>query len=98
MGWQIKAQYDQALQSRIDATREHVEIAHGMIAWAHARETSGQVTREQAQAMAREAIAQLRYSGQEYFWINDMKQQAMNLSQEVACFHLPADAASAAAR
>ena len=63
---------DQALQSRMDATRQHVEVAHGVLAWAHGQEKAGTLTRPQAQALARSAIAAMRYDGSEYFWINDM--------------------------
>jgi methyl-accepting chemotaxis protein len=73
LGWQLKSQFDQSMQARMDATRQHVEIAHGLIAWAHAQETGGRMTREQAQQIARQAVATLRYDGNEYFWINDMQ-------------------------
>ena len=73
IGWQFKAQAEQAMQSRQDATRQHVEVAHGIVVWAHAQEASGKLDREQAQRLAREAIAGLRYEGSEYFWINDMQ-------------------------
>jgi len=73
LGWQIQAQADQALQARLDATRQLVEVAHGVIAAAHAQEAAGTLPREQAQRSAREAIAKLRYGGKEYFWINDLQ-------------------------
>ncbi len=34
----------QAMQARMDATRQHVGVAHGVIAWAHARQQAGTVT------------------------------------------------------
>ena len=71
--WLVRAQADDALQSRMNATRQHVEVAHGIVVWAHAQEASGKLTREQAQKLARDAIAPLRYDGSEYFWINDMQ-------------------------
>ncbi|MES2088959.1 MAG: cache domain-containing protein, partial [Pseudomonadota bacterium] len=73
MGWQIHTQYDQAVQTRMDATRQHVEIAHGLLAWAQAQESSGKMPREQAQQMAFQAIEKLRYDKIQYFWINDMQ-------------------------
>ena len=73
VGWLLKSELDSAMQSRMDATRQRVEIGHGILAWAHAQETSGKLPREQAQQLAREAISQLRYDKQEYFWINDMQ-------------------------
>jgi methyl-accepting chemotaxis protein len=73
LGWQLKAQADQALQARLDATRQLVEVAHGLLTAAHAQEAAGTLPREQAQRTAREAISKLRYSGKEYFWINDLQ-------------------------
>ena len=73
LGWQLNTQAEHAMQSRKDATRQHVEVAHGIVAWAHAQESAGKMTREQAQQLARQAIATLRYEGSEYFWINDMQ-------------------------
>ncbi len=73
IGWQLATQAEQAMQSRQNSTRQHVEIAHGIVVWAHAQEAAGKLDREQAQRLAREAIAALRYEGSEYFWINDMQ-------------------------
>jgi methyl-accepting chemotaxis protein len=70
---QLKSHSEQAMQARMDATRQHVEIAHGIVAWAQAQEAAGKMPREQAQQLARQAIASLRYDGNEYFWINDMQ-------------------------
>ncbi len=72
VGWLMKDQADEALQARADAVRQHVEVAHGVLAWAQAQETAGLLTRQQAQAAARDAVAKMRYDGNEYFWINDM--------------------------
>ena len=73
LAWVLKSESDQAMQARMDATRQHVEIAHGIVVWAHAQEISGKMTREQAQLLARTSISPLRYDGVEYFWINDMQ-------------------------
>ena len=72
LGWLVVSDDDALLQARRDATRQHVEVAHGVLQWAHGLETAG-LPREQAQAQARQAISALRYEGQEYFWINDMQ-------------------------
>ena len=71
--WQMDHQATEALKSRKDATRQHVEIAYGILAATHKQEASGQLSRDQAQALAKQTIAQLRYEGNEYFWINDMQ-------------------------
>ena len=73
IAWQLDSHYEQAMQDRMDATRQHVEIAHGLLAWAHARQADGSATQEQAQQLARQAITKLRYDKSEYFWINDMQ-------------------------
>ena len=73
VGWLLQANYQQGMQSHMDATRQHVEIAHGVLAWAHAQEVSGQLPRKEAQQLALQSIAGLRYDQQEYFWINDMQ-------------------------
>lgn len=70
--WLMGNQNDEAMQDRKNATRQHVEVAHSVLVWAQAREASGELTREQAQAQAKQAIAGMRYDTNEYFWINDM--------------------------
>ena len=73
MGMLIKGQVDQIVQQRREATRQVVEVASGLVRWAHAQETAAKLPRDQAQALAMRALAGLRYSGTEYFWINDMQ-------------------------
>ena len=73
MGWMAMIQVDQATQARRDATRQAVEAVSGVLRWAHGQETAGKMTREQAQQLALRTVATLRYSGDEYFWINDMQ-------------------------
>jgi methyl-accepting chemotaxis protein len=73
LAWLLIGMNDDAFAARRDATRQHVEVAHGVVAWAHAKEAAGELPREQAQRLAREAVAKLRYEGKEYFWINDMQ-------------------------
>lgn len=70
--WLLISQADSAMSDRQTATRQHVEVAHGVLQWAHGQETSGKLSREQAQDMAKQAISKLRYDKNEYFWINDM--------------------------
>jgi methyl-accepting chemotaxis protein len=73
MGWMAKSQVDQATQARRDATRQAVEAVSGVLKWAYEQELAGKLPREQAQQMALRTVATLRYSGEEYFWINDMQ-------------------------
>ena len=72
LAWQLKSGADEAMLSRMNATRQHVEVAHGVLKWAHAQETAGKLSREQAQESARKMLAGMRYDGNEYFWVNDM--------------------------
>jgi methyl-accepting chemotaxis protein len=67
--WQ---QYQSTYDSRKIAIQQGVEIAVSIVDWAYQQEKSGQLTRPQAQAMAARAVNDARYSGKEYFWINDM--------------------------
>jgi len=64
--------FQQAMQARMDATRQHVEIAHGLIVFAHAQVAGGQLKQEEAQQKVLRELAALRYDGNEYFWVNDM--------------------------
>ena len=72
VAWLLMNQASNARTDRENATRQHVEIAHGVLVWAHGLETSGKVSRDEAQAMAKNSISKLRYDKAEYFWINDM--------------------------
>lgn len=49
-----------------------VESAHSLLAAYHQKELSGELTPEEARKNALEMLRQLRYSGNEYFWVNDM--------------------------
>jgi methyl-accepting chemotaxis protein len=77
LGWLLNSMQTEAMAARQDSVRQHVEVAHGVIAWAHAKEAAGELPREQAQRLAREAVAKLRYEEREYFWINDMQQRVV---------------------
>jgi methyl-accepting chemotaxis protein len=72
VGWLLSNQTDESMNERMNATRQHVEVAHSVLVWAHERESSGGLSKEQAQALAKQAIAAMRYDKSEYFWINDM--------------------------
>jgi methyl-accepting chemotaxis protein len=58
--------------NRESMVRQTVETAAGVLTWAHQLETSGKMPREEAQSLAKQAIAQMRYSKDEYFFISDM--------------------------
>ena len=56
------------LWDRQAAMKNLVEIAHHVLEEWHAKEQSGALTREQAQAGAREELKQLRFDGDNYFF------------------------------
>jgi methyl-accepting chemotaxis protein len=72
LAWQSWGEYRRDLQSHQAALQRHVEVAHKVLVWAQGLEKAGTHTREQAQALAKQAVSALRYGGSEYFWINDM--------------------------
>lgn len=59
------------LEERRQAVRQHVEIAHALVAHHQALVANG-VSEADAKAAALAALKGLRYNGQEYFWVNDM--------------------------
>jgi len=61
------------LDERENGVRQAVDVAHGLAAHFHARSAAGQMTEAEAQRGALQAIKALRYSGSEYFWINDLQ-------------------------
>ena len=61
------------LQERQASVRQAVETAHGVIAHFHAQASKGAITEDEAKQRAMAAVRALRYSGNEYFWINDMQ-------------------------
>ncbi|MFN3566346.1 MAG: methyl-accepting chemotaxis protein [Burkholderiaceae bacterium] len=67
--WRWDASEREAVHRQL---RELVTVANATLRWAHQLETAGQATRAQAQAIARQAIAQMRFGDDGYFWINDM--------------------------
>ena len=71
-GYMLLTQYQNSRRDREIAVRQTVEVGHSILAWAHQLETSGSHTREQAQQMAHQALQTVRYSGNEYFWLQDM--------------------------
>ena len=61
------------LDERQNAVRQAVEIAQGIAVHFHGQVAKGALTPEEGQQRAIAAIKALRYSGSEYFWINDMQ-------------------------
>ncbi len=61
------------LDDRATKTRELVEVAHGVVQHFAAEAEKGAMSRETAQQAALTMLQGLRYSGREYFWVNDQK-------------------------
>ena len=60
------------MQERQLGVQQAVESAQTLVAHFHAQAVAGKLSEEAAKESAKAAIKALRYSGSEYFWINDM--------------------------
>ncbi|QBK05395.1 hypothetical protein DW355_12160 [Hylemonella gracilis] len=60
------------LKERKDAVRQATEVAYGLVVHFHDQAVKGQMSMDEAKQRALQAVKALRYSGTEYFWINDM--------------------------
>jgi methyl-accepting chemotaxis protein len=60
------------LEERKSSVRQTVETVHGLLVHFHDQVNQGKLSDEEARLRAVESIKGLRYSGNEYFWINDM--------------------------
>lgn len=63
---------DALMQEKQVKTRHVVETAHGLLEHFHGMAAKGMVSEAEAKQRAKQAIAELRYDKEEYFWINDM--------------------------
>jgi methyl-accepting chemotaxis protein len=61
------------MQERQAGVRQVVEVAHGVLTHFNTLESQGKLSRADAQRGASETIRAMRYSGAEYYWINDMQ-------------------------
>ena len=61
------------IEGRKLAAQHVVEVAHKVLESHYELETSGKLSRAEAQKASIAAIRSLRYAGDEYFWINDMQ-------------------------
>jgi len=60
------------MDEKMQATKSVVEVAHAVIEGNYAAVKAGTKTLEQGQADALKQVGELRYQGNEYFWVNDM--------------------------
>jgi methyl-accepting chemotaxis protein len=61
------------LEERQLGVQQTVEGAHSLIVHFHSQVAAGKLPEEEAKQRAMAAIRSMRYSGTEYFWINDMQ-------------------------
>ncbi len=60
------------LEERKSSVRQTVEVAHGLLVHFHDQVSKGKLSDDEGKQRALAAIKALRYSSNEYFWINDM--------------------------
>ncbi|WP_375184548.1 methyl-accepting chemotaxis protein [Aquabacterium sp.] len=68
----LTSEHHLILEERKTSVRQTVELAHGILAHQHQQAAQGRITEKEAQQRALQLLATLRYSGNEYFWVNDM--------------------------
>ena len=61
------------MEERQNNVRQSVEVAHGLVVHFHGQIAKENISEDEAKKRALAAIKDLRYSGNEYFWINDMQ-------------------------
>ena len=59
------------MDERQSNVRQNVESAHSLVVHFHQLATTGKLAEAEAKQQAMAAIKSMRYSGSEYFWIND---------------------------
>jgi methyl-accepting chemotaxis protein len=65
-------QYQSSYDARKASIKQSVEVVRSIVESTYQQEAAGQLSHEQAQALAIKSVNDARYSGKEYFWINDM--------------------------
>jgi methyl-accepting chemotaxis protein len=68
----LRSERNSMTQDRQRATRYAVETAAAMVEHLGKQAASGALTRDEAQRRAISQLRDMRYSGSEYFWVNDM--------------------------
>ena len=68
--------YLQSHAARMAVVRTGVETASSVLAWAQQQEASGKMSREDAQALAKQTLGQMRYHNDLYVFISDLQSPA----------------------
>ncbi len=63
---------DKLMDEKMQATKAVVDVAYDVIAHNYELYKAGKKTQEQAQADALTQLSEVRYQGNEYFWVNDL--------------------------
>ncbi|MCP5405796.1 MAG: methyl-accepting chemotaxis protein [Pseudomonadaceae bacterium] len=67
----VYTQYLGLMDARLTKTRQLVETAESMVQAFVDKEQAGEMSRKDAEAAALAALKNMRYEGNEYFWVND---------------------------
>ena len=71
--WTLFSERGLLMHEREDGVRQAVEVAYGVVAHEHALAKAGGLSDDEARKRALAALEAMRYSGQEYFWVNDLQ-------------------------
>ncbi len=71
-GLALKQSYDLMHAGKAVKTQHIVESTLGTLEYFHSLQESGQLTQQQAQQQAKNALSKLRYGRNDYVWINDL--------------------------
>jgi Methyl-accepting chemotaxis protein len=74
---QTSGRYEDAWDARLDATKNHVAVAMGVLEHFHEQERSGAVSGDEARKLALAAIMRLRYNQHQYFWVHDLSKNML---------------------
>ena len=72
LGWICIMMRGKMLDEKTAATKNIVDVGYGILAQFDDRVKKGEMTLEEGQKRAAAEIQNLRYAGDEYFWINDL--------------------------
>ena len=70
-GFWIQGQHEALLSGKLEQTRKLVDVPYSLIERQYELETTGKISRVEAQRRAIETIRAIRYDGKNYIWIND---------------------------
>ena len=71
-GFLLWLQYQSSYDGRKLSIQHNVEVMRSVVESSYRQEQGGQLSHEQAQALAIKLVNDARYAGKEYFWINDL--------------------------